>query len=173
MKKSDVDAKPPQTVPSDPLTAIPEPVVHPPTHPVLQLQRSLGNQAVQRMLPLITADQESAPAQNAPAAIILDGFAAGSAELPASHPQVLASVIQRLQSWSEGRALVGGAATQDEADPVALSRERAERVRAYLVGAGIAESRIDLEFYGSDWARTPVANPGAAQANRPVQIRIH
>lgn len=104
--------------------------------------------------------------------VTLDGFAAGSADLPATHPQLLAPIVDSLRQNPGRRAIVGGAATSDEPNPVPLSRSRAERVKAYLVGQGIAASRIDVEAYGSDWARTPVTDPGAAQANRRVQITI-
>jgi outer membrane protein OmpA-like peptidoglycan-associated protein len=104
--------------------------------------------------------------------VVLDGFAAGSADLPAAHPQRLASVVDKLKQVASRRAIVGGAATADEANPLALSRNRAERVKAYLVAAGIAASRIDVEAYGSDWARAPVTSSSAAEANRRVQITI-
>jgi outer membrane protein OmpA-like peptidoglycan-associated protein len=104
--------------------------------------------------------------------VILDGFAAGSADLPATHAQRLGPIVDRLRREPARRVIVGGAATQDELNPAALSRSRAERAKTYLVGQGIAESRIDVEAYSSDWARTPVTSPGAAQANRRVQITI-
>jgi outer membrane protein OmpA-like peptidoglycan-associated protein len=104
--------------------------------------------------------------------VVLDGFAAGSAELPATHRQQFAPILDRLRKEPARRVIVGGAATQDEANPAALSRSRAESVRAYLAGEGVAESRIDVEAYGSDWARSPVTS-GTSQLNRRVQIRIY
>jgi flagellar motor protein MotB len=104
--------------------------------------------------------------------IILDGFASGSADLPGTHKQLLAPILLKLLANPAKRVIVGGAATQYEADPVVLSRSRAERVRTYLAGEGIGESRIDVEAYGSDWAQSPTAAPGSPQLNRRVQIRI-
>lgn len=104
--------------------------------------------------------------------ITLYGFAAGSADLPAAHAQ-LDSVVTRLNEDTNLRAVVGGAATQDEPNPSSLSRSRAETVRAYLVSQGIASTRIKIEAYGADWARTPTTEAGAAQANRRVQIRLY
>jgi outer membrane protein OmpA-like peptidoglycan-associated protein len=104
--------------------------------------------------------------------VVLDGFAAGSAELPATYAQRLAPILDRLRREPTRRVNVGGAATQDEPNPTTLSQSRAETVKAYFVGQGIEASRIAVEAYGGDWARTPVTSPGAAQANRRVQITI-
>jgi outer membrane protein OmpA-like peptidoglycan-associated protein len=104
--------------------------------------------------------------------VVLDGFAAGSADLLPTHPQQLASIVENLRENSAKRVLLGGAATADEPQPPALARNRAEKVKAYLMSQSIAESRIDVESYGSDWALTPVTAAGAAQLNRRVQIRL-
>jgi Outer membrane protein and related peptidoglycan-associated (lipo)proteins len=104
--------------------------------------------------------------------VVLEGFEPGLADLRPSHPQLLSTVVSNLQRWPSAKAVVGGAATQDEPNPQALSQKRGENVRAYLVAAGVPESRIELEFYGSDWARALVTGGGAGFMNRRVQIRI-
>jgi outer membrane protein OmpA-like peptidoglycan-associated protein len=104
--------------------------------------------------------------------VIIDGFAAGSADLPTTHRQKLAPIVDQLRQAPNRRVILGGAATQDEANPSALSRLRVDRVRAYLVSEGVNDTRIEVESYGADWARVPITSPAAADANRRVQIRI-
>lgn len=103
---------------------------------------------------------------------VLDGFAPGSSDLPGSHQQRLAPILARLRGEPTSRVIVGGAATADEADPAILSRGRAEKVRTYLVGEGIVSSRIDVEAYGSDWAKSPTTDSASAPLNRRVQIKV-
>jgi outer membrane protein OmpA-like peptidoglycan-associated protein len=103
--------------------------------------------------------------------VVIDGFAASSADPPAGYEQKLAGIIDQFKKAPDKRVLLGGAATKNEPDPVVLSRNRAEKIKAYLLSQGIADSQIEIENYGSDWARTPVASAGADQANRRVQVR--
>ena len=104
--------------------------------------------------------------------VSLGGFAPGSAALPSDHAAVVGPIVARMQGSTGLTVILGGAATADEPDPPGLSRRRAEAVRAFLQGAGIAESRIQIEAYGSDWARAPSSRPDAAQANRRVEINV-
>ena len=104
--------------------------------------------------------------------VSLGGFAPGSAALPSDHAAVVGPIVARMQGSTGLTVILGGAATADEPDPPGLSRRRAEAVRGFLQGAGIAESRIQIEAYGSDWARAPSSRPDAAQANRRVEINV-
>jgi len=103
---------------------------------------------------------------------VIDDFTSGSADLPVTHVQKLAPIIAMLSKNPKLRVVVGGAATQDEAEPISLSRLRADRVVAYLISNGVDKMRIDEESYGSEWARVPITSLNAANANRRVQIRL-
>ena len=53
-----------------------------------------------------------------------------------------------------------------------LARRRAERVRAYLVGKGVPERRIQIENFGEVRARVALGDGRAAAAHRFVQVDI-
>lgn len=103
---------------------------------------------------------------------VVTGFAAGSAVLPPAPIINLTPVIRTLQDHPERRVTLGGGATQDEPNPVALSQQRAEAVRGYLVRLGIDASRISVESYGADWALTPTDRANAGDTNRRVQVWV-
>lgn len=104
---------------------------------------------------------------------VVDGFARNSASLPAGAPATLDAAASNLTSGrSAGSVVVSGAATSDEADPVALSRARAESVAAYLTAHGVARTAITVEARGSSSAREPVHGAGAESANRRVELTL-
>ncbi|WP_437285438.1 eCIS core domain-containing protein [Sorangium sp. So ce406] len=104
---------------------------------------------------------------------ILDGFAPGGADLTDAHRARLASTVSRLRASSDLVVEAGGYADLHEPDPAVVATRRAQSVKAYLVQQGIAEGRIQVVGYSSQWARV-ATTPGAdAPANRRVQVWVH
>jgi OmpA-OmpF porin, OOP family len=102
-------------------------------------------------------------------------FELGSAKLLAvSFPlldevaRVLADNPQILVIEIEGHTdSTGGAARNRE-----LSRERADSVREYLIGRGIAKDRMAAKGYGPDRPIAGNDTPEGREANRRVQFKI-
>jgi outer membrane protein OmpA-like peptidoglycan-associated protein len=110
------------------------------------------------------------PREAPPAAAVASGairsevyFAISSSRLTLYANRPLASVIRWLNDSKDARAVIEG-----HADPsgtpegnFALAQKRAERVRDYLVAAGIDESRLEVVSYGDTrlrYARTDGRN---------------
>lgn len=63
-------------------------------------------------------------------------------------------------------------ATGDANYNLSLSKRRAESVQKYLVGKGIAESRITVSFYGENKPLEPNATKEGRRKNRRVEFKI-
>lgn len=108
-------------------------------------------------------------------AIRLEGanFATGSSKLLAGAGGKLDEVVSAAKQYPEiNMTVTGYTDSQGNADSnVRLSQARAEAVKAYLVGKGVAASRISTAGKG---AADPVADNGTADGrakNRRVEIR--
>lgn len=107
--------------------------------------------------------------------IVLEGanFATGSSRLlPAAHGQ-LDEVVQQSKDHPEISFEVSGYTDSvgSAQSNVRLSQARADAVKAYLVGKGVAASRIDTRGFGEE---NPVASNDTAEGrarNRRVEIR--
>lgn len=108
-------------------------------------------------------------------ALVLEGvnFVTGRADLAPASEAVLARVAQSLVAHDSVRVEVGGHtdSTGRAATNHALSRRRAETVRAFLVARGVAPSRVEARGYGPS---RPVATNRTADGrarNRRVELR--
>ncbi|HKP43912.1 OmpA family protein [Mycobacterium sp.] len=134
-----------------------------PAYPVIEsaknLKRSFSAQRVQRSRMRETH--------------FVDDFDVNSSALLVKHTDLLAGYIEFLREYPDSTvvALVGRASqTGPEANNHQLSRDRAERVRAYLIANGIPEDRVaQAAFHGSEEPRVNV--PGREEAmNRSVEL---
>lgn len=102
------------------------------------------------------------------------GFRPGSFDVtPASIP-ILERAIAMLKESPTWRVAIEGHTSSDgdRYDNLALSKERADAVAAYLVSRGIAAERITTRGYGPD---KPIANDRTAagrEKNRRIEFRI-
>jgi hypothetical protein len=98
---------------------------------------------------------------------ILDNFDIAKHDLKPDHKTKLDGIVTRMKANMALKAQLGGAADLNEAD---VSLKRAEAARNYLVGKGIAVARIEIESYGSDWARVETTKGASEGKNRRVQV---
>ena len=99
-------------------------------------------------------------------------FKTGSAELDPASTAVLDGVAESLQAWPDVKIEVGGHTDSvgSAAKNRTLSQARADTVRNYLIGKGIAADRITAKGYGPD---KPIADNATADGkakNRRVEI---
>jgi outer membrane protein OmpA-like peptidoglycan-associated protein len=104
----------------------------------------------------------------------LDGitFAAGSSAIAADQARVLDKAVKKLKKYAAVRVEIAGHAHREgsRTASIDLSLQRAEAVKAFLVGRGIAADRLDTTGYGPD---LPLPEPGAGGArNRRVELRV-
>ncbi|HNW44770.1 MAG TPA: OmpA family protein [Elusimicrobiales bacterium] len=96
-------------------------------------------------------------------------FRPGEARIPGEALPALRKITVFLKTYSRNAIVIRGYADLSEtaADKVALSRARAESVRAYLVDSGIAPLRLTPEGLGAD-------NPAAPESadNRRVDVVV-
>jgi len=106
---------------------------------------------------------------------ILDDFDIAKHDLKPDHKTKLDNIVTKMQANVALKAQLGGAAdlTGDEKFNQALSLKRAEAARDYLLGKGIEASRLELQSYGSDWARVEAEAGTSEGQNRRVQIWLH
>ena len=103
------------------------------------------------------------------------GFGVNSSALLAEHTDVLATPIEFLREYPDSSvvSVIGRASqTGPEGNNRQLSRDRADRVRAYLIASGVPEDRVGpVVFRGSE---EPLVNvPGREEEmNRCVELVI-
>jgi OOP family OmpA-OmpF porin len=92
--------------------------------------------------------------------------------LPESLP-VLDKVAESLVAWSDVRVEIQGHTdgTGDEGYNQWLSVQRAEAVRAYLVGKGVGEDRMSVRGLGATQPRADDKTPDGRAANRRVELK--
>jgi OOP family OmpA-OmpF porin len=110
----------------------------------------------------------------APAKLTLDGvnFDNDSAKLRAESFAILDNAANTLAQWGEVKVEVAGHTDSVSSDEynLDLSQRRAETVRAYLIGKGIAAERLTAKGYGE---ASPVADNATAEGrfkNRRVEL---
>jgi outer membrane protein OmpA-like peptidoglycan-associated protein len=102
-------------------------------------------------------------------------FVTDSAELTPQSRGILDRVAASLKDWPDVRVEVGGHTDSiaDDQYNLDLSQRRAESVRSYLVGRGIAASRLEAKGYGES---EPIADndtaAGRAKNRRVVLTRL-
>lgn len=93
-------------------------------------------------------------------------FSKGSSDLEQKERDLLDEVVHSMKQAPTGRLLVTGYAdrTGDPALNLVLSERRAKAVRAYLIGQGIAGSRVLMNYYGAS------QSTGSNPAERRVEL---
>lgn len=109
-------------------------------------------------------------------AFVLKGvhFANNSAELDDQAKKVLDEVAATLQAQAGTKIEIGGY-TDSTATPdynLNLSNQRAEAVRQYLIGKGVAAERLAARGYGEANPRESNDTDQGREANRRVEIRV-
>jgi hypothetical protein len=104
---------------------------------------------------------------------ILDGFAKDDATLSAAHKTQLDTLVTKLTGSTALKCKLGGAADLSETNAAAISLARANAAKTYLVGKGVAASQIEVESYGSDWAKEKTTAGAEQPKNRRVQVWVH
>lgn len=124
----------------------------------------------------LKVDASGCVAAGAAQSIVLKGvnFLPGSAELTADAKQVLDETAASLSGQSGLKVEVGGHTDSSGADAVnlALSQRRAESVRQYLIGKGVAGDHLVAKGYGE---AQPIADNKTAAGrgtNRRVELKI-
>jgi OOP family OmpA-OmpF porin len=100
-------------------------------------------------------------------------FATGSSKLLPGAGSKLDEVVSAAKQYPEIDITVSGYTDSrgNAQSNVALSQARAESVKAYLAGKGVAASRISAKGFGAD---SPIADNGTAEGrakNRRVEVR--
>jgi outer membrane protein OmpA-like peptidoglycan-associated protein len=106
---------------------------------------------------------------------IVDSFDQNKSTVPSGTDGKLGGAVSAVKSAKPDDKItieLGGAADLSETDPAPLSVKRAEAVKAVLVGLGVAESKITVTGYGSDWARVRTTDGASEPKNRRVQVRV-
>ena len=106
-------------------------------------------------------------------ATILDEFDVDKAELTPVHRAQLDGIAAKLRADAALKAQLGGACDLIEEQCATLSLQRAENAREYLAGKGVAQGRLEIQSYGSDWARIETQRMLAEGKNRRVPVWLH
>ena len=103
---------------------------------------------------------------------IVDSFELNKPGAPAGTDAKLGGAASAAKANPKTTIELGGAADLSETDPMPLSLERAEAVKAILIGLGVRDSQIAVTGYGSDWARVRTSDGASEPKNRRVQVRV-
>lgn len=100
-------------------------------------------------------------------------FAEGARLAPGS-AAVLDQTVAMLQKYPTVRLEISGHtdSSGDAGQNRALSQQRAEAVRAYLVERGVAAARLDAKGYGADFPIGNNATPEGRAQNRRVEFKL-
>jgi OOP family OmpA-OmpF porin len=107
--------------------------------------------------------------------LILEGvnFEYDSARLTPDSREVLDRVAESLKAWPDVRVEVGGHTDWDGSNAYnqSLSQRRADSVRAYLIDAGVAASRMTTRGYGEESPIATNETPEGRARNRRVELK--
>jgi outer membrane protein OmpA-like peptidoglycan-associated protein len=95
----------------------------------------------------------------------------GTLQRKAGHD--LDGVATKLTATATLKCKLGGAADGSETSPATIAQARATAAKAYLVGKGVTATQIDVESYGSDWAKEKTTAGADEPKNRRVQVWVH
>jgi hypothetical protein len=110
--------------------------------------------------------------QDCPTAFLLFNFDIGSSTLKRAHETFLKQgILSILGANEEHKVGLVGRASRSGPDSLnlKLSRQRAEAVAAFLTRAGIARSRIQLDFLGES---KPFSTANESEEDRSVEIHL-
>jgi len=110
--------------------------------------------------------------EECPTTFLLFNFDIGSSTLKRAHETFLRQgILSILGANEEHRIALVGRASRSGPDSVnlKLSRQRAEAVAAFLTRAGIARSRIQLDFLGES---KPFSTANESEDDRSVELRL-
>lgn len=124
----------------------------------------------------LKVDASGCVAAGAAQSIVLKGvnFLPGSADLTADAKKVLDETSASLTGQTGLKVEVGGHTDASGADAVnmALSQRRAESVRKYLIGKGIAADRLVAKGYGETQPIADNKTAAGRSTNRRVELKI-
>jgi len=110
--------------------------------------------------------------QNCPTEFLLFNFDIGSSKLKRPHEAFLKQgILSILGANEDHKVKLVGRASRSGPDSLnlKLSRQRAEAVAAFLTRAGIARSRIQLDFLGES---NPFSTANESEEDRSVEIHL-
>ncbi|HEU5060724.1 MAG TPA: OmpA family protein, partial [Kofleriaceae bacterium] len=101
-------------------------------------------------------------------------FVQSTAELAPGSAAVLDETVAMLTKYPTVRIEISGHtdSSGDEQKNRALSQQRADAVRAYLVKRGIAEARLESKGYGPEFPIGNNATPDGRAQNRRVEFKL-
>jgi|GEM_PF-4550389 len=100
-------------------------------------------------------------------------FPPGSNQLEPGTPAVLDAVAHALHEHPELLVVeIRGHTDSTEANPTSLSKERAKQVQAYLVGQGIAPTRMPTVGYGDKYPVDTNRTAAGRANNRRVGFKV-
>jgi outer membrane protein OmpA-like peptidoglycan-associated protein len=101
-------------------------------------------------------------------------FVQSTAELAPGSSAVLDETVAMLSKYPTVRIEISGHtdSSGDEQKNRALSQQRADAVRAYLVKRGIAEARLESKGYGPEFPIGNNATPDGRAQNRRVEFKL-
>ncbi len=112
--------------------------------------------------------------QEIKAALVLEGvtFATNSAEISLDSAKVLDQVAESLLAWPEVKVEIGGHTDSSGNDALnkKLSQARADSVREYLIGKGVAADRITAVGYGEEKPVADNTTKDGKAKNRRVEV---
>ena len=85
----------------------------------------------------------------------------------------LDTVVTKLKANLALKCKLGGAADLSEANAAVIARARADAVKTYLTTHSVGAAQIEVESYGSDWAKEKTNAGAEAPKNRRVQVWVH
>lgn len=102
-------------------------------------------------------------------------FETGSAKLTPDARKVLDEVGRTLKSQTKLAADISGHTDDvgNDAYNLILSQQRAESVRQYLIGRGVAAERLTADGYGETKPVADNQTPEGRDANRRVDLQVH
>jgi OmpA-OmpF porin, OOP family len=100
-------------------------------------------------------------------------FESGNALVKTSSYPMLDEVANILKEYPDYNLRLGSHTDSWEKTPAALSQSRLDAVQSYLLGKGVAESRIVAAGYGKTRPVTSNANSAARTQNRRVELDLY
>ncbi|UEG50889.1 OmpA family protein [Ferruginibacter lapsinanis] len=100
-------------------------------------------------------------------------FDSKSGSVKASSYAMLDEVVAILKEYPDYSLRIGGHTDSYEKTPDVLSQSRVDAVKSYLLGKGVADSRITTSIYGKTRPVTSNANATLRAQNRRVELELY